>query len=86
MDYLPPKKTDSVVRKLQDQFDKGELTPQEYFDQWDAEMEENERLHPGIHDRLFEKLILMRMSFFVSKTVSLCLNPSATKKNNGMLN
>jgi O-methyltransferase involved in polyketide biosynthesis len=59
LDYLPPKKTDSVVSKLQDQFDKGELTPQEYFDQWDAEMEENERLHPGIHDRLFEKLMAM---------------------------
>jgi hypothetical protein len=27
------------------------------FDAWDAETEENERLHPGIHDRLFEKLM-----------------------------
>jgi hypothetical protein len=29
------------------------------FDAWDAETEENERLHPGIHDRLFEKLLPM---------------------------
>ena len=37
--------------------DRGEISPQEFFDAWDAEMEENERLHPGIHDRLYAKLM-----------------------------
>ena len=37
----------ACIRKL----DRGEITPQEFFDAWDAEMEEKERLHPGIHDR-----------------------------------
>ena len=59
LDYLPPKKTNSVVSKLQDQFDKGAFTPEEFFDLWDAEMGENERLHPGCHDRFFEKLMAM---------------------------
>lgn len=36
---------------------RGEITPQEYFDAWDEQIAENERLHPGIHDRLFEHLI-----------------------------
>jgi hypothetical protein len=47
------------MSELQDRFDRGEITPQEFFDRWDAEMEENERLHPGYHDRLFEKLMAM---------------------------
>jgi hypothetical protein len=42
---------------LQDQFDKGEITPQEFFDTWDKEMEEKERLHPGFHDRMYEYLM-----------------------------
>jgi hypothetical protein len=41
---------------LQDKLAAGEITPEAYFDAWDREMEENERLHPGIHDRLFEHL------------------------------
>lgn len=45
------------MSELQDRFDRGEITPEEFFDLWDKEMEENERLHPGIHDRLFEKLM-----------------------------
>jgi hypothetical protein len=36
---------------LQDQLDRGEITLDEYHERWVAEMEENERLHPGIHDR-----------------------------------
>jgi hypothetical protein len=36
-----------TMSDLQDQFDKGEITPQEFFDAWDLEMEERERLHPG---------------------------------------
>jgi hypothetical protein len=39
------------MSELQDRFDRGEITPQEFLDAWDAEMEENERLHPGFHDR-----------------------------------
>jgi hypothetical protein len=45
------------MSELQDKLDRGEITPQEYHDQWDKEMEENERLHPGIHDRLYEYLM-----------------------------
>jgi hypothetical protein len=44
------------MSELQDKLDRGEITPEEFFDAWDAEMEEKERLHPGFHDRLFEKL------------------------------
>jgi hypothetical protein len=36
--------------------DRGEISPEEFFDAGDAEMEEKERLHPGFHDRLYEKL------------------------------
>jgi hypothetical protein len=43
--------------ELQDKFDRGEITSQEFFDAWDREMEENERLYPGIHERLFEQLM-----------------------------
>jgi hypothetical protein len=41
---------------LQDKLAAGEITPEAYFDAWDREMEENERLNPGFHDRLFEHL------------------------------
>jgi len=52
---LPPaEKANSVMSELQDKLDRGEITPQEYHDQWDKEMEENERLSPGFHDRFFE--------------------------------
>jgi hypothetical protein len=46
-----------IVSELQDKLDRGEITPQEFFDAWDKQMEENERLHPGIHDRLYEYLM-----------------------------
>jgi hypothetical protein len=39
------------ISELQDQLDRGEITPDQYHDAWSAEMEENERLHPGIHLR-----------------------------------
>jgi len=42
---------------LQDKLDRGEITPEEFFDAWDREMEENERLHPGFHDRLYAYLM-----------------------------
>jgi hypothetical protein len=42
-DYLPPKKVNSVMSELQDKLDRGEITPEEYHDRWDKEMEENER-------------------------------------------
>jgi hypothetical protein len=45
------------MSELQDKLDRGEITPQEFFDAWDAEMEENVRLHPGIHDRWFKHLM-----------------------------
>ena len=35
----------------------GEITPQEFFDDWDAETQQKERLNPGSHDRLYAKLI-----------------------------
>jgi hypothetical protein len=35
----------------------GEISPKEYFDAWDAETEEKERLHPGFHDRWYEYLM-----------------------------
>ena len=41
---------------LQDKLDRGVITPQEFFNAWDREMEENERLHPGFHDRMYEYL------------------------------
>jgi hypothetical protein len=43
---------------LQDKLDRGEITLDEYRERWLAEMEENERLHPGIHDRLHENLMV----------------------------
>jgi hypothetical protein len=39
------------VSDLQDQLDRGEITPDQYHDALRAEIEENERLHPGIHHR-----------------------------------
>jgi hypothetical protein len=44
------------MSELQDKLDRGEITAQEFFDAWDREMEENERLHPGIHDRWYQRL------------------------------
>jgi hypothetical protein len=40
------------MSELQDKLGRGEITPQEFFDAWDEQMAEHERLHPGIHDRL----------------------------------
>jgi hypothetical protein len=31
------------MSELQDKLDRGEITPHEFFDAWDAEMAENER-------------------------------------------
>jgi hypothetical protein len=45
------------MSNLQDKLDRGEITPQEFFDGWDEQMEENERLHPGFHDRLYQYLM-----------------------------
>jgi hypothetical protein len=60
------------MSELQDQFDKGEINPEEYHARWDEQMAENERLHPGIHDRLYEYLmakcpapVLMLMNFLL---------------------
>jgi hypothetical protein len=30
-----------VMSELQDKLDRGEISPQEYFDAWDEQMEEN---------------------------------------------
>jgi hypothetical protein len=63
-----------TMSELQDKLDRGEITPQEFFDAWDAEMEENELLDPGIHDWLYEYLkarypgpVLMLTIFFASE-------------------
>jgi hypothetical protein len=40
------------MSELQDQFDKGLITAAEFNARWDEEMEENERLHPGIHAQM----------------------------------
>lgn len=45
------------MSELQDKPDCGEITLDEYHSSWVAQMEENERLHPGIHDRLYEYLM-----------------------------
>jgi hypothetical protein len=45
------------MSELQDKLDRGEITLDAYHARWVAEMEENERLHPGIHDRLYEYLM-----------------------------
>jgi len=42
---------------LQDKLDRGEITSQEFFDAWDEQMEENERLRPGFHERMYEYLM-----------------------------
>jgi hypothetical protein len=39
------------LSELQDQLDRGEITQDQYQKAWSAEMDENERLHPGIHRR-----------------------------------
>jgi hypothetical protein len=38
------------MSELQDKLDRGEITLDEYHERWLAEIEENERLHPGFHD------------------------------------
>jgi Short C-terminal domain len=43
---------------LQDQYDKGEISPEEYHARRDEQMAENERLYPGIHDRWYEYLMV----------------------------
>jgi hypothetical protein len=45
------------MSELQDKLDRGQITLDEYHERWLAEMAENERLHPGIHDRLYAKLM-----------------------------
>ena len=45
------------MSELQDQFDKGLITAAEFNARWDEEMEENERLHPGIHARMHAHLL-----------------------------
>jgi hypothetical protein len=45
------------MSELQDKLNRGEMTPQEFFDAWDTEIEENERLNPGFHDRVYVYLM-----------------------------
>jgi hypothetical protein len=45
------------VSDLDAELNRGEITLDEYHERWIAEMEENERLHLGIHDRFFDKLM-----------------------------
>jgi hypothetical protein len=45
------------MSELQDKLDRCEITPQEFFHAWDEQMAEHERLHPGIHDRLYAYLM-----------------------------
>jgi hypothetical protein len=45
------------MSELQDKLDRGEIILDAYHARWVAKMEENERLHPGIHDRLYEYLM-----------------------------
>jgi hypothetical protein len=44
------------MSELQDKLDRGEMPSDEYGATWIAEMEENERLHPGFHERMHEYL------------------------------
>jgi hypothetical protein len=44
------------MSELQDKLDRGEITLDEYHDRWDEQMAENERLHPGFHDGMYEYL------------------------------
>jgi hypothetical protein len=46
-----------IMSELQDKLDRCEIILDQYHASWIAQMEENERLHPGIHDRLFEYLM-----------------------------
>ena len=43
-----------LMSELQDKLDRGEITLDKYHASWIAQTAENERLHPGIHDRLYE--------------------------------
>ena len=45
------------MSELQDELDRGDNTLDEYHASWIAQMEENERLHPGIHERLYQYLM-----------------------------
>jgi hypothetical protein len=45
------------MSELEDKLDRGEITLDEYYASWIAQMAENERLHPGIHDRLYQHLM-----------------------------
>ena len=45
------------MSELQDKLDRGEITLNEYHDRCDEQMAENERLHPGFHDRMYEYLM-----------------------------
>jgi hypothetical protein len=42
--------------KLHDKLDRGEITSQQLNARWDEQLAENERLHPGFHDRMYECL------------------------------
>jgi hypothetical protein len=52
-----PLKTSCVMSDFQNKLDRSEITPQEFFDAWDREMEEKERLHPGFSDQMYEYLM-----------------------------
>ena len=45
------------MSELQDKLDRGEITPQEFFHAWDEPDGRAKRLHPGIHDRMYEYLM-----------------------------
>jgi hypothetical protein len=45
------------MSQLQDKLDRSQISLQEFFDAWEAEMEEKERIHPGFHDQLYEYLM-----------------------------
>lgn len=65
------------MSELQNELDRGEISPKDFFDAWDEQMEEKERLHPGFQNRLYEYLMgqypgpgVAAMSSFVSKAVA----------------
>jgi hypothetical protein len=45
------------MSELQDKLERGEITLDKYHASWIDQMAENERLHPGIHNRLYEYLM-----------------------------
>jgi hypothetical protein len=71
----------TAMSELQDKLDRREITPQEFFDAWDAEMEENERLHPG-----FRCLRIVSNGYLEANRVDLrhYINRSGWSKNSPM--